>query len=99
MISVVGCSRTGKSSLLNRILLNRPTGFSVGASYRPCTKGLWIWDALVTSPNNQGGETRFILLDSEGMDANDADEEQVIDMPRLMQSLLGAFCRGGTSAG
>lgn len=76
MISVVGCSRTGKSSLLNRILLNRPTGFSVGASYRPCTKGLWIWDAIVTSPT-PGGETRFILLDSEGMDANDADEEQV----------------------
>ena len=76
VIAVVGLSRTGKSSLLNRILLQRSTGFSVGASYRACTKGLWIWDTVVISRRPDGSETRFILLDSEGLDANDADEEQ-----------------------
>lgn len=43
VISVAGLYRTGKSYLLNRMLLNRSNGFGVGPTVNPCTKGLWVW--------------------------------------------------------
>ena len=47
IIAVAGKYRTGKSFLLNRILLNKSgntSGFNVGPTINPCTKGLWIWN-------------------------------------------------------
>ena len=38
IISVAGMYRTGKSYLLNRMLLNRAGGFGVGPTINPCTK-------------------------------------------------------------
>ena len=38
IISVAGMYRTGKSYLLNRMLLNRQKGFGVGPTINPCTK-------------------------------------------------------------
>ena len=43
IVAVAGMYRTGKSYLLNRMLLNRQGGFGVGPTINPCTKGLWIW--------------------------------------------------------
>jgi hypothetical protein len=45
VIAVAGKYRTGKSFLLNRIILNKTdqSGFGVGPTINPCTKGLWIW--------------------------------------------------------
>ena len=45
IISLVGKYRTGKSFLLNRVLLNlkQNPGFGVGPTFKPCTKGIWIW--------------------------------------------------------
>lgn len=43
MIAVAGMYWTGKSFLLNRMLLDRQKGFGVGPTINPCTKGLWIW--------------------------------------------------------
>ena len=43
IIAVAGMYRTGKSYLLNRMLLNRQKGFGVGPTINPCTKGLWVW--------------------------------------------------------
>jgi len=43
IISVAGMYRTGKSFLLNRMLLNRSGGFGVGPTVNPCTKGVWMW--------------------------------------------------------
>lgn len=40
--AVAGPQRTGKSFLSNR-LLKRMTGFAIGPTTMPCTKGLWIW--------------------------------------------------------
>lgn len=42
--SVAGMYRTGKSYLLNRMLLDRSNGFGVGPTINACTKGLWIWN-------------------------------------------------------
>ena len=56
IISLVGKYRTGKSFLLNRVLLNRQknSGFGVGPTFRPCTKGIWIWSEplIVTNPQS-----------------------------------------------
>jgi hypothetical protein len=38
IISVAGMYRTGKSYLLNTMLLNRQKGFGVGPTINPCTK-------------------------------------------------------------
>mgnify|MGYP001576593900 CR=1 FL=1 len=38
LVSVAGMYRTGKSYLLNRMLLSRSNGFGVGPSINPCTK-------------------------------------------------------------
>lgn len=44
VISVAGRYRTGKSFLLNRVIINRRNcGFGVGPTINPCTKGLWLW--------------------------------------------------------
>lgn len=51
IIAVAGKYRTGKSFLLNRILLNKTgydAGFGVGPTINPCTKGLWIWSKPIT---------------------------------------------------
>ena len=46
VIAVVGLYRTGKSFLMNRILLEQPDGFAVGPTVNPCTKGLWLWNKV-----------------------------------------------------
>jgi hypothetical protein len=38
VVAVAGMYRTGKSYLLNRVLLDRSDGFGVGPSINPCTK-------------------------------------------------------------
>jgi len=38
VVAVAGLYRTGKSYLLNRMLLNRSQGFGVGPTINPCTK-------------------------------------------------------------
>ena len=38
VVSVAGMYRTGKSYLMNRVLLNRSSGFTVGYSVNACTK-------------------------------------------------------------
>ena len=38
VISVAGMYRTGKSYLLNRVLLNQSKGFDVGPTINACTK-------------------------------------------------------------
>lgn len=43
IISVAGIYRTGKSFLLNTILLNIKNGFAVGPTVNPKTKGIWVW--------------------------------------------------------
>jgi hypothetical protein len=41
------CTRTGKSFLMNRILLEQSDGFTVGPTVNPCTKGLWLWNKVI----------------------------------------------------
>lgn len=73
VISVVGKYRTGKSFLLNRILLNRKSGFGVGPTINACTKGIWMWGEPIYTETSDGEECAVILLDTEGLGALDED--------------------------
>ena len=76
IISLVGKYRTGKSFLLNRVILNRREnlGFGVGPTIRPCTKGIWIWsDPLTISNVHNSTPFPAYLIDTEGLGAYDEE--------------------------
>lgn len=54
VVAVAGMYRTGKSYLLNRVLLNRQRGFGVGPSINPCTKGIWVWGTPLSGFTAEG---------------------------------------------
>jgi len=76
IISLVGKYRTGKSFLLNRVILNlqNNSGFEVAHSIKPCTKGIWLWSEPLIIQNNHS-KTPFpcFLIDTEGLEAYDEE--------------------------
>ena len=62
--SVAGPQRTGKSFLSNR-LLKRMTGFAIGPTTMPCTKGLWIWG----KPLDLDQDSVLLIMDTEGLNS------------------------------
>ena len=72
IISLVGKYRTGKSFLLNRVILNthKKSGFNVAPTFKPCTKGIWIWSEPLMI-NNKNCQYQFpcFLIDTEGLGA------------------------------
>ena len=82
--------RTGKSYLLNRMLLNRQKGFSVGPTVNPCTKGLWIWSKPIFGTGEKGKRLPMILIDTEGFGALDEDSNHDIRIFTL-SILLSSF--------
>ena len=76
IISLVGKYRTGKSFLLNRVILNRKEklGFNVGPTFKPCTKGIWIWsDPLIINNVHSSQPFPCYLIDTEGLGAYDEE--------------------------
>lgn len=75
VVSVAGLYRTGKSYLLNRVLLNRKKGFGVGPSVNPCTKGIWVWGRPIPGTTTEGSPCNIIIVDTEGIGALDQDSD------------------------
>lgn len=89
IISVAGLYRTGKSYLLNRVLLNRKSGFGVGPSVNPCTKGIWIWGRPITGSLPDGSPCNIAVVDTEGLGALDQDSDhdaRIFSLAVLMSS-------------
>ena len=70
IICVVGKYRTGKSFLLNRVILDKQgEGFKVGPTINPCTKGLWLWNRVVKTEKG----VDCLVIDAEGFGGLDED--------------------------
>jgi hypothetical protein len=87
-IAVCGKYRTGKSYLLNKIILDQQlNGFSVGPTVNACTKGLVVWSKpleilIPHSINKNKGEIlKVLVIDSEGMDCTG---DQVSNKPLIV---------------
>jgi len=65
--------RTGKSYLLNRVLLDQHSGFKVGSTINACTKGLWIWNKPIIGKSETGETMDILVVDTEGLGALDED--------------------------
>lgn len=97
IISLVGKYRTGKSFLLNRVLLNNKLtsnsfGFSVGPTVKPCTKGIWMWSKPMKVTNNHFGEEfNVYFIDTEGLGAYDEEinhDSKIFLIAMLISSLF-----------
>ena len=98
---MAGKYRTGKSFLLNRILLqeNKDRGFGVGPTINPCTKGLWIWDKPVELIDSRSGlPFKCLIVDSEGIGAfnEDANHDTRIFLLSLLLSSYFVYNSMGT---
>jgi hypothetical protein len=83
--------RTGKSYLLNRMLLNKQKGFCVGPTVNPCTKGLWIWSKPIYGTDNEGKRLPLLLIDTEGFGAFDEDHNHDVRIFTLAILLSSYF--------
>jgi hypothetical protein len=90
IVSVAGMYRTGKSYLLNRMLLDRSDGFGVGPTINPCTKGVWMWGKPVKGLTPDGDPINVIILDTEGLGALDEDSNHDVRIFSLA-ILLSSF--------
>ena len=89
--SVAGMYRTGKSYLLNRMLLDRSNGFGVGPTINPCTKGLWIWNEVVPGTTPEGEPISVLVVDTEGLGAFDETQNHDVRIFTLAILLSSYF--------
>lgn len=88
-VAVAGKTRTGKSFLLNRLTKsNGLRGFPVGSSVQACTKGIYCYRVL---PSSADGKSKVLFMDTEGIDALDADDTHDVRIFTLALLLSNTF--------
>lgn len=91
VVTVAGMYRTGKSYLLNRMLLDRCDGFGVGPTINPCTKGVWMWSKPLEGLTPEGDPIDVIIMDTEGLGALDEDSNHDVRIFSLAILLSSYF--------
>lgn len=89
-LCVCGKYRTGKSYLLNKVLLGNKEGFSIGNTIHACTKGLWLWKRPLKYVVDEE-EIVVFVIDTEGLGALDEDDNhdtKVVLLGLLLSSLM-----------
>ena len=90
VMACAGKFRTGKSFLLNRFLSNPPgKGFGVGETVQACTRGIWMCLKYVNNADESG--TDVLVLDTEGIDALDAESEHDVKVFALAVLISSVF--------
>lgn len=91
VLSVAGLYRTGKSYLLNKVILNKPNVFQVGPTIMSCTKGLWVYPQVMKVKNQYDQEVNVIVVDTEGIGATDEDKNhdtKIFSLALLLSSFF-----------
>ena len=94
VVAIVGPCRTGKSYLLSRLISStqyEEPRFKLGHLMDSETMGIWMWDTPIQFRLKNGEEVTIILLDTEGIDAYNADkrgDNQIFTLSVLLSSLL-----------
>jgi hypothetical protein len=96
VVGVAGLYRTGKSYLLNKMILNRKSGFETKGTVNSCTKGIWMWGKPLKFERENGDIVNIIVLDSEGLAAVDQDKEHDSRIFSLVLLLSSVFIYNGT---
>lgn len=85
VLACAGRYRTGKSYLLNRIMGQRGA-FRVGETVQACTRGIWLHRRLLRADG-----CAFVVIDTEGIDALDADnthDARIFTLGLLLSSMF-----------
>jgi len=98
VVSIAGAYRSGKSFLMNRLLLNRFSGFETGSTIHACTKGLWVWNQPMTVVTNDGLECDMLVIDSEGLGDTNEDANHDTRIYMLAMLLSSTFIFNGKTA-
>ncbi len=89
-VAVAGLYRTGKSFLLNRVIL-QANAFHVGSTVNACTKGVWMWSEPLITQDEFGNDIKVIVLDTEGIGATTADashDTRIFSLGLLLSSFF-----------
>jgi hypothetical protein len=92
VVSIAGRYRTGKSTFLNRVLLDAPPGegFGVGSSVNACTKGIWLYNRAFQY-TGEHGVLQVLVVDSEGLGSLEADQTRDCQIFSLLLLLSSMF--------
>jgi len=88
VVSIVGTEGSGKSFLLNKLLLQYKNGFSVGKLENPENKGIWIWSKPLLGYDSEGKTMQILLLDTQGFgtDSKDLNDDSRIHTLAILLS-------------